>query len=168
MCWSRLFLILKTAINQKMQKRISYHKHLKISNLPQHVCLMTRSVGFWRFWSYFHHRVIHFVPSYILLDIMGSEQAPLSSRWWKGTLDMLFGSRTQWTMSCLTKGLIRFSSEASTSHPFIFLFSCLTGNSNLDSWVLLKSKAKQFNDWLQALDTQKHPDMLAVLNYTEL
>ena len=38
-------------------------------------------------------------------------------------------------------------------------------NIHLDPWVLPKSKAKQFNDWRQALDTQKHPDILAVFNY---
>ena len=38
-------------------------------------------------------------------------------------------------------------------------------NIHLDPWVLPKSKAKQFNDWRQALDIQKHPDILAVFNY---
>lgn len=49
-------------------------------------------------------------------------------------------------LSCVTKSLIRFSSEASTSHQFMFPFPSFMGNSHLDSRFLPISKAKQLND----------------------
>ena len=84
---------------------------LRYRNLPQHVYFMTRFVGFRRFWSYFHHQIIYFVCSYIVLNIMGAmiwsyfhhqiiyfvcsyivlnimgaKQAQLSSRFWSHSI----------------------------------------------------------------------------------